>query len=100
MKILNFSYIFNLVNHGFVYLCQMDDMSFWVRSASGNWVQIKTSVPMNMTDIEADFQAFLLLNKSITENDVKVDNSSQIILDPTKVIPIAETTPIVETIPI
>lgn len=93
MRILNSNRIFNFVNNGFVYLCEVDDGSFWVRSTSGRWVQVKTSKPMSTEVIDADFQTFLKAGLTVTENDVKVDNASQIVVDPVIEQPVNELKP-------
>lgn len=84
MKIINHNPIFDLVNHGFVYLCQADDGTYWVRSVGGKWAQVKTSLPVDTATIAADFDAFQLLGQPVTENDVKIDNSGQTVVDPIK----------------
>jgi len=84
MKIINSNSIFDFVNHGFVYLCQVDDGSYWVRSVAGKWVEVKTSIPVGTEDLDKDLQKFLLAGIPATENDVKIDNSSQVIIDPIK----------------
>ncbi len=60
----------------------MDDGTLWVRSTAGNWVQVTQSVPMETDVLDNDFQAFIDSGKKVSENDVKVDNASQIIVDP------------------
>lgn len=82
MKIINLNPIFDLTNHGFVYLCLMEDDSYWIRSVSGKWTQVKTSSPMDLSVIQNDLDLFIKSGVLVTENDVKVDNASQIIVDP------------------
>ena len=94
MKIVNMEPLFNPANNGFMYICHVDDGTFWLRSVSGNWVQLKTSAPMDTETVSADFDAFQKSGLIVTENDVKVDNSSQIIVDPVKLEPTTE--PVVE----
>lgn len=84
MKIINSTPIFNLINNGFAYLCQIDDGTYWIRSTMGKWTQIKISTPMDTDTVEKDFDAFLKAGVTYTENDIKVDNSSQTIVDPIK----------------
>lgn len=94
MKIVNLAPQFNLVNNGFCYLCIADDGTFWIRSTAGNWAQIKLSTPMDDVDIiDADFQLFLKSGIIVTENDIKIENSSQVIVDPIKI----ETNIVVDT---
>lgn len=87
MKLINANPIFNLTNHGFVYVCKADDDTFWVRSTAGKWVQIKTSNPMDFDSIAHDFDLYIESLAIATENDVKVDNSGQDVVDPIKYIP-------------
>lgn len=84
MNIISSGEIFNFINDGFMYLCRADDGSLWLRSTAGKWAQIKGSTPMQLEDLQADFQAFLKSGAIVTENDVKVDNSSQTVVDPAK----------------
>ena len=77
---------FSLVNHGFVYLCLIDDGTYWIRSVSGRWTQI-TANPLDTFSLQADLDAFILQGIPASENDVKVDDASQIIVEPIKVIP-------------
>ena len=77
---------FSLVNHGFVYLCLIDDGTYWIRSVSGKWAQISTK-PLDTLSLQADLDAFLVQGVLATENDVKVDDASQIIVEPKKVDP-------------
>lgn len=99
MKITNVTPLFNPVNNGFMYLCQADDGSVWVRSVAGNWAQIKTSVPMDTDTVAADFDAFQKKGLSISENDVKVDNAAQVVIDPVKDIAPAPIAPDEEPLP-
>lgn len=85
MKLISSGEQFNYSNNGFMYLCRMDDGSLWLRSVAGKWAQIKTSNPMSFEEIQADFQAFLKSGNVVTENDIKVDNASQLVVDPVPV---------------
>lgn len=96
MKIVSIDPIFDFVNNGFTYLCTADDGTFWLRSTAGNWVQIKSSTPMDTDSVDADFQAFQESGKKVTEEDVKADNASQVIKDPEK--KDADTADVAETI--
>lgn len=84
MKIVNSNSILNLVNNSFVYLCGDDEGNYWLRSSAGNWVKIESSIPVDTETLDADFQKFIKSGEVVTENDVKVDNSSQVIVDPIK----------------
>lgn len=96
MKIINSVPHFNLINHGWNYVCQMDDGSFWLRATSGKWVKIELSSPMDTLSVAADFDKYFLSGNIYTENDLKVDDASQIIVDPVKYIPPPEIDPIGE----
>ena len=85
MKITSETPIFNFINNGFMYLCSMEDGSYWVRSVSGKWVEIKTSQPFAIEILQKDFDTFVAQGAPTTENDVKVDNASQIVVDPVPV---------------
>lgn len=99
MKIINSTSVLNLVNNGFVYLCQVDDGTYWLRSTAGKWVQIKSSTPVDVDTLDIDFQAFIKANILVTENDVKIDNSSQIVVDPVILVVVQPTAPDISTMP-
>ncbi len=85
MRLISSGEIFNPNNNSFIYLCRDDEGSLWLRSSAGNWAKIETSSPMGFDDVSADFDAFMQLGKIITENDIKVDNASQIVIDPSPI---------------
>lgn len=74
---------FNPSNLSFVYVRQNEDSSFSTRSSGGKWADLKVSLP-HLDTIEADYQAWKKSGQIVTENDVKVDNASQIVVDPKK----------------
>lgn len=79
--ILNSQPIFNPVNNAFIYLCPDEDGKYWIRSTAGNWVKIESD-PLTFDIILEDFKNFQQSEKSVSENDVKVDNASQLIIEP------------------
>ena len=84
MKLINVVPWFDFVNHGFIYVCIADDGSRWIRSTAGQWAQTKTSAPTDFYSVSADFDAFIESGIPVSENDIKIDNSAQIVLDPQK----------------
>ena len=101
MTLVNSVPVFNSVNHGFMYLCQDDTGKYWLRSVAGKWVQIETSAPLDTNSVVKDFDNFLLSGVQVTENDVKVENASQTVVDPIEIIdvtPIEEEPPLEEEV--
>ena len=86
MKIVNSTPLINLINNGFVYLCQDDTGAYWMRSVAGKWAQV-VAKPVGTDDLDADFQTFLAKNTPATEVDLKADNTDQIVVEPVKVMP-------------
>lgn len=86
MKLINHVPNFNNVNLGYDYTAGVDDGSTLTRSSAGTWaLKTKGVTPLSLEDLQADLDKFLLANGRLaTENDVKVDNASQTVIEPLK----------------
>lgn len=71
------------MNLGWMYNGQGSDGQLWHRSTAGNYVPIDR--PMSLEDLNADFIEWQKKNLIVTKNDIKVDNASQIVVDPTPI---------------
>ena len=61
-----------------MYRLTKPDGSKWLRSVTGKWIPL-TAASMTREQVIADFNAFEQSGISYTENEVKVENSSQIV---------------------
>lgn len=82
-KLVHFAYapVFNPINNGWIYLCTSQDGILWARSVAGKWAPI--DYPVDFDTISADFDEFAKANIPATPEEMKIDNTDQIIDVPT-----------------
>lgn len=86
-SLLNFSPIFDPTNNAFLYLCQADDQTYWVRSANGVWAQFTDLVPTDLDSLNVDFQTYLQGNAPAAPADILPDDTGPTVTPPVKSTP-------------
>lgn len=72
---------FNPINNGFIFVGQDENGDYWASDSTyTDFVKISFT-PMTLDDINARFQKFQESGKIVTENDIKVANASQIVIN-------------------